>query len=111
MAGIPSRSTLAALALEVFVSCSYRQQNLLAIKVQYIAESTFFNLVLGIRQDGKELNKGLVGCHREILLHQLSSHFLEGRKDKHWILSGSHGEVLKSLMKGLCCGDGPRVVP
>ena len=55
---------------------------------QSIAESTFFNLVLGIRQDGKELKKGLVGSHREILLHQLSSHFLEGREDKHWILSG-----------------------
>ena len=79
--------------------------------MQSIAESTFFNRVLGIRQDGKELNKGLVGSYREVFLHQLRSSFLEGREDKHWILSGSHGEVLKQLMGGLCCGDGSRVVP
>ena len=79
--------------------------------MQSIAEGIFFNLVLGTGQDGKELNKGLIRCHREILLHQLSSHFFEGREDKHWILSGFHDEVLKPLMKELGCGDGPRVVP
>ena len=79
--------------------------------MQFIAECKLLNLVFGIGQDAKELNKGLIRYHREILLYQLSSHLFEGREDKHWIVSGFHGEVLKPVMKGLGCGDGPRVVP
>ena len=50
-------------------------------------------------------------CHSKILPHQLSSHIIEGSGDKHWILSGSHREVLKPAMEKLSHGDGPRVVP
>ena len=76
-----------------------------------MAECTFLNLVLEIGRDGKELDYGLIRCHRKILLHHLSSHFLEGSEDKHWILSRSHGEVLKPVMERLSGGDGSRVVP
>ena len=50
-------------------------------------------------------------CHSKILPHQLSSHIIEGSGDEHWILSGSHREVLKPAMEKLSHGDGPRVVP
>ena len=76
--GILSRSTLAALTLKIFISCSYRQQNLLAIKVQSIAKCTFLNLVLEIGQDGKELDNGLIRCHRECFAASVEQPFLRG---------------------------------
>ena len=39
--------------------------------------------------------------HRKSLPHQLSSHFIEGREDKHWVLSRPHREVLKPVMEKL----------
>ena len=85
-------------------------RNLLVIRAQAIGKCTFLNLVLGIVQDGKGFDYGLIRGHRKYLLHRLSSHFLESREDKHWIMSRSHGEVLKPVIEGVSCGDGPRVV-
>ena len=93
-----------------FVSCSYCRQNLLVIKAQSIANCTFLNLVLGIGQDGKGFDCGLIRRNRKYLLHQLSSNFPESSENKHWIMSRSHGEVLKPVIERVRCGDGPRFV-
>ena len=67
-------------------------------------------LVFGIGQDGKGFEYDLNRRHRKYMLHQLSSNSLESSEDKHWIMSGAHGEVLKPVIEGVSCGDGPRVV-
>ena len=96
--------------VKVFRILFVSPRNLLVIRAQAIGKCTFFNLVLGIGQDGKGFDYGLIRRHRKYLLHRLSSHFLESREDKHWIMSRSHGEVLKPVIEGVSCGDSTRVV-